>query len=120
MIEITEKRIKEIIEQAHMAGQSEANGCAPSYSQASTYYNREVKKLIIPDVMPRYFVDERAGCAAVRDREHCKYDPTYQGLHHNTSDVIEYKHGSVEGGRWIVDQDDLKHLHELCAKLNGA
>jgi len=75
---------------------------------------------LLHSVMPRYFVDERAGCAAVRDREHPKYNKDYPGLHHDTPDVIEYKHGSVEGGKWIVDQDDLGYLYKLCNDLNGA
>ena len=33
------------------------------------------------DDLPRFFVDIRAGCGAVRDSKHRKYDPYYQGLH---------------------------------------
>ena len=82
--------------------------------------NTESQALHIDSVMPRYYVDERAGCAAVRDREHPKFNKDYRGLHHDTSDVVEYKHGRTEGGTWIVDPKDLEYLHKLCKDLNGA
>lgn len=34
----------------------------------------------------RFFVDERSGCIAVRDRE--QTDPEYQGLHSDTEGVV--------------------------------
>ena len=41
-------------------------------------------------VMPRYFVDIRGGCGAVRDKWHKSYDEDYPGLHSDTPDVVEY------------------------------
>ena len=41
----------------------------------------------------RYFIDERVGCIAVRDRE--KTDPEYQGLHADTPGVVEFWCGKL-------------------------
>jgi hypothetical protein len=73
--------------------------------------------------MDRYFLDIRCGCAAVRDRNHPSYDESYQGLHHDTPDVVEYKHGirsNDTGGwtGWTMKDEDIKELQDLCDKLN--
>lgn len=67
----------------------------------------------------RYFVDIRSGCGAVRDREHEDFDETYQGLHHDTCDVVEYKHGYTDNGIWMMSEDDIKYLNDLCENLNN-
>lgn len=67
----------------------------------------------------RYFVDQRGGCIAVRDREHPKHDPSYQGLHKNTIDVIEYRHGYTANDVWNVSEDDTKYMNNLCDWLNN-
>ncbi|GAF72503.1 unnamed protein product, partial [marine sediment metagenome] len=41
----------------------------------------------------RFFLDLRGGCGAVRDSKHPNHDPDYQGLHEDTRDVVEYRHG---------------------------
>ena len=51
MITLTEEQFKEMIEAAHRAGQHNQGHCDPSAYEAMVYYEREVKKLIIPDVM---------------------------------------------------------------------
>jgi hypothetical protein len=67
----------------------------------------------------RYFLDIRIGCAAVRDRQHTDYDVSYPGLHGDTPDVVLYKHGlKASGAGWIVSDEDIKELHDLCDKLN--
>lgn len=38
--------------------------------------------------MSRYFVDDRCGCVAVRDR--LNTDPEYQGLHSDTPGVVKF------------------------------
>lgn len=50
MITLTEDQFKEMIETAHRAGQHNQGHCDPSAYEAMVYYEREVKKLIIPDV----------------------------------------------------------------------
>jgi hypothetical protein len=80
-----------------------------------------------PCVM-RFFVDERSGCVAVRDRT--VTDPEYNGLHYDTVGVIEYwpgkqvkencptcGHQQVLG--WVISEDDLKAAHALCDRLNS-
>jgi hypothetical protein len=73
------------------------------------------------DVMPRFILDIRCGCAAVRDTEHPRYDKDYPGLHHDTCDVVEYKHGykNTEKECWEMAGDDIKYLTDYCASLNG-
>ncbi len=71
-------------------------------------------------MIDRYFLDIRVGCAAVRDRQHQSYDESYPGLHSDTLDVVEYKHGlkqSVNGG-WKMREEDINYLQDLCDKLN--
>ena len=51
MITLTEEQLKEMIEAAHRAGQHNQGHCDPSAYEAMVYYEREVKKLIIPDVI---------------------------------------------------------------------
>lgn len=69
----------------------------------------------------RFFIDERGGCIAVRDRLHPLHDPTYPGLHNDTADVIFYAHGSHNNERgWFIDdrykrkaKDVLEHLNTI-------
>ena len=51
MITLTEEQFKEMIEAAHRAGQHNQGHCDPSVYEAMVYYEREVKKIIIPDVV---------------------------------------------------------------------
>ena len=79
--------------------------------------------------MDRYFVDERGGCIAVRDRE--KTDPEYPGLHPDTTGVIQYCGGTpiadtcpTCGQRcpagWEIADADRRAAVTLCAELNQA
>ena len=70
-------------------------------------------------VMPRYFVDIRGGCGAVRDKWHESYDEDYPGLHGDTPDVVEYKHGYADNGVWNMKDEDVKYLNYLCERLNN-
>lgn len=79
-------------------------------------YNLQIEK---SHIIPRYFVDIRSGCAAIRDKWHKSYDESYQGLHADTSDVVEYKHGYVHNATWTVSQEDIDHLNEVCKCMNG-
>lgn len=65
MITLTEEQFKEMIEAAHRAGQRNQGHCDPSAYEAMVYYEREVKKLIIPDVSK----NEVAGCDHCRDEQ---------------------------------------------------
>lgn len=73
-----------------------------------------------PDVSSRFFIDERVGCIAVRDKKHPEYNESYPGLHNDTADVIFYAHGSRNENGWFVDErwrrkagEVLKHLMSL-------
>jgi hypothetical protein len=77
---------------------------------------------------PRFFVDQRIGCIAIRDMTHT--DPDYRGLHSDTEGVVWYRHGGVAGsttcptcgvvrsGRFLVYRDDELRAEELCKQLN--
>ena len=64
----------------------------------------------------RYFVDERAGCIAVRDR--LNTDPDYRGLHWDTEGVVRYAHGTFDEAGWIVADADRDEAHGICERLN--
>lgn len=74
---------------------------------------------------PRFFVDDRAGCVAVRDRT--LTDPEYQGLHEDTEGVVKFwmkdlqKHRCTSCGhtqsRWI-DRNEVNEARELAKLLN--
>lgn len=66
----------------------------------------------------RYFLDLRGGCGAVRDSLHKDYNPNYPGLHHDTSDVVEFRMGYRGDGCWNMKQDDIDYLTNLCNQLN--
>ena len=77
----------------------------------------------------RYFVDQRGGCIAVRDRE--LTDPYYQGLHSDTTGVVWYAHGQmvrvccptcnhITHSHWEVSDTKLKEAQRVCAQLNAA
>lgn len=51
MINITEEKLKEIVTQAHMAGQHNQTGCDPSYFEAETHWQKQVKNLGIFSVV---------------------------------------------------------------------
>ncbi len=79
-------------------------------------YNLQLKN---SHVIPRYFVDIRGGCGAVRDKWHKSYDEDYHGLHSDTSDVVEYKHGYIANNQWNMTQEDVYYLNNLCERLNN-
>ena len=61
----------------------------------------------------RFFVDIRGGCGAIRDSQHPYYDKSYNGLHNDTPDVVEYLMGyySEEHKCWM--------LEDIQISLNG-
>lgn len=68
----------------------------------------------------RYFLDLRSGCAAVRDRQHKRYDPDYEGLHQETVDVVEFRMGFINNEKrsWDMKAEDVEYLTNLCNELN--
>ena len=78
-------------------------------------------------VVMRFFVDERSGCVAVRDRK--KTDPEYQGLHTYTAGVVRYWAGTevmetcptcrhTRFVSWTISEEALKAAQDLCKRLN--
>ena len=66
----------------------------------------------------RFFIDKRAGCIAVRDRQHPQYDSTYQGLHFDTPDVICYFHGKQGKDSWYVGNMEESKCKKVLKHLN--
>lgn len=68
--------------------------------------------------MSRFFIDERIGCIAVRDRE--LTEPDYPGLHPDTCGVVKYWHGiQADGGVWALTAASIDEAHRLCELLNA-
>lgn len=76
----------------------------------------------------RYFVDERSGSIAVRDRN-CT-EPDEQGLHPETTGVVRFWMGTYNPGKcphcnqkihdgWIVSAELRQAAEILCTRLNG-
>jgi hypothetical protein len=76
----------------------------------------------------RYFIDERNGCVAVRDRT--LTSPDYPGLFPDTEGVVQFwwgeridkvcptcSHKSM--GEWKVADKDIEAARTLCAGLNA-
>lgn len=75
----------------------------------------------------RYFIDERSGCVAVRDRE--QTDPEYRGLHKDTVGVVRYWSGEpvqqacptcghrISAG-WEISEANRRAAQGLCETLN--
>lgn len=87
--------------------------------------------MIIPTRGPRYWVDHRSGCIAVRDRLHPKRDDGRQGLDPEMPDVVKYWGGRQKRtacpacgqtvcGEWEISEESVKAAFALCAQLNGS
>lgn len=72
-----------------------------------------------PEMTSRFFIDERVGCIAVRDREHPDYDPKYPGLHNDTADVIFYAHGSKNDQGWFVEERFRRKAEQVLRHLQS-
>ena len=78
--------------------------------------------------MDRYYVDDRVGCIAVRDRTFD--DPEYKCLEPDVEGVIQYWPGEMVDGEvcekckrpfgkvWTVKPEDIVSAKALCEKLN--
>lgn len=71
-------------------------------------------------VMPRFFLDERVGCIAIRDTQHPDYDVEHQGLDSELPDVVEFEMGKLINNEWVVPEDVVNSFKERCRLLNGA
>lgn len=62
----------------------------------------------------RFFVDQRCGCIAVRDR--LLTDPEYQGLHHDTMGVVWFEMGIYTGHAWSVSPEQRERAERVAAQ----
>ena len=71
-------------------------------------------------VMPRFFVDERVGCIAIRDTQHPEFDVEHQGLDAELPDVVKFEMGKLVNNEWVVSDETVEQFKSDCASLNGA
>jgi hypothetical protein len=66
----------------------------------------------------RFYIDDRVGCIAVRDRE--KDDEWAPGLHSEMDGVMAYWHGRKgPDGAWGVQDWQIEKAKTLCDELNA-
>ena len=86
--------------------------------------NAEFQQSCITAVMPRFFVDERNGCIAIRDRQHPDFDIDYQGLDADLPDVVDFKMGEQikfsNFTTWDLAPEIISDFNSRCALLNEA
>jgi hypothetical protein len=69
-------------------------------------------------VVDRFYVDERVGCLAVRDRN--KDDEWSPGLHQDMDGVMAYWSGQYDGeGGWRILDWQREKAETLCNELNS-
>jgi hypothetical protein len=82
----------------------------------------ETINLNVGDATPRFFVDERIGCIAIRDREHPDFDKDHQGLDADLPDVVAFEMGKqVKFDKfisWDLDPKIIKSFKNRCDILN--
>lgn len=100
-------------------GDDPLNGLCDDITYRTKLTRAELRKArgLEPEPPPRYFVDSRIGCIAVRDRE--KTDPDYPGLHQDTEGVVWYRHGQKGDDVWWVAPDDITEANVVCDRLNA-
>lgn len=75
----------------------------------------------------KYFIDERVGCMAIRDREYT--NPTYPGLHPDTKGVVRYYQGVKINitcpqcghhllDKWVIPTEVREEAVAYCKRLN--
>ena len=81
------------------------------------------------DSEKRFFIDQRCGCIAIRDRQNT--DPEYPGLHEDTQGVVWFRRGVQkdlppcptchrgQGKVWEVPEEIIKEAEKECERLNG-
>jgi hypothetical protein len=82
--------------------------------------NNETAQLGIGAVMPRFFVDKRVGCIAIRDSHHPDFDIEHQGLDSELLCVVKFEMGKLVNNEWIVSDETIEQFNSECASLNEA
>jgi len=85
-----------------------------------TKKQEETAQLGIGAVIPRFFVDERVGCIAIRDSHHPDFDIEHQGLDYELPCVVRFEMGKLINNEWVVGDETIDKFRSECASLNGA
>lgn len=86
-------------------------------NEAQAELNTRVKEAMNEAGGNRFYIDERGGCIAVRDK--LRDNPDDNGLHQDTNGVVSYWTGYKEDGEWKISQACKDNAKELRDKLNG-
>ena len=81
---------------------------------------RKTNPCAMHGAMPRFFVDERVGCIAIRDSNHPDFDIEHQGLDADMPCVVKFQMGNLAKNGWELRDDTIQRFKEECASLNGA
>jgi hypothetical protein len=84
--------------------------------------NSHTKQSRKTGVMPRFFVDERNGCIAIRDRQHPDFDVEHKGLDADLPDVVDFKMGEkIKFSKfvtWDLSPEVIENFKYKCNLLN--
>lgn len=84
--------------------------------------SKTIPESLVASVMPRFFVDERNGCIAIRDRQHSDFNIEHQGLDADLPDVVDFKIGEqIKFSNfitWDLDPEIIKEFKNKCKILN--
>ncbi len=85
--------------------------------------NTENKQCTIPSVMPRFIVDERNGCIAIRDTHNPEFNNS-EGLNGDMPDVVNFAMGEkIDTGKfitWDLAPEIIERFKNKCHRLNVA
>ena len=70
--------------------------------------------------MPRFFVDERVGCIAIRDSHHPDFDIEHQGLDSELPCIVKFEMGKLVNNEWVVSDETIDKFRSKCVSLNEA
>ena len=92
------------------------------YARLTTLKNKTMNELNKNGITPRYIVDERNGCIAIRDTEHPKFKES-GGINQDLPDVVYFEMGTkIDTGKfitWDIDPKTIRVFHSRCNYLNG-
>jgi hypothetical protein len=70
-------------------------------------------------VMPRFFVDKRVGCIAIRDSHHPEFNKEHQGLDSELPCIVKFKMGEYVNNEWNLSNQIIEQFILECNYLNS-
>ena len=81
--------------------------------------NQETEQLSNDDVLPRFFVDKRVGCIAIRDSHHPEFNKEHQGLDYELPCIVKFKMGEYVNNEWNLSNQIIEQFILECNCLNS-